>query len=445
MVAVFSDQFHSFIDEPSSANLTATRVAIRGWCYHRGGASIMAVRARIGFSVYVGIYGIPRPDVEAAYGDPGGRTSGFEIAVTLPVSACTVLLEAKVADTWHGFRDFRVGPRRGALLGERWRWGRLWAKAWLGWPIWRALRAEERRFLLAWARQRNLLTIGVWNQYPPREISHERFPKPRLAASSLPKVSIVPPSFNQKKFLEQAMLSVLEQTGVRIEYVVQDGGSTDGSVALIQRHAGRLKGWASAADGGQAAAVQQGFRKMESAPDDIMAYLNSDDVLVAGAVRFVAEYFARHPAIDVVYGHRILIDANGLEVGRWITPRRRCDDLRMHDFVPQETLFWRKRIWDRVGGIAPEFQFALDWDLLLRFQDAGAKFARLPWFLGCFRLHPDQKTQTWIDKVGKFESDGLRARNFAASPATDELLIAMEQAQFDSALVYTLLKKGVRV
>ncbi len=176
-----------------------------------------------------------------------------------------------------------------------------------------------------------------------------------------------------------------------------------------------------------------------------MMYLNSDDLLMEGAVRFVAEYFARHPEVDVVYGHRVLIDDDGLEVGRWMTPRPACSDLRLHDFVPQETVFWRRRVWDRVGGIDTSFKFALDWDLLLRLSAAGARFARVPWFLGGFRLHSTQKTRTRLEDSGIPEMDALRRRTFGRVPTYDELHLSMRRAQLDSALVYALLERGWRV
>ena len=141
-----------------------------------------------------------------------------------------------------------------------------------------------------------------------------------------------------------------------------------------------------------------------------MAWINSDDFYLPGALRFVADYFARHPEVDVLYGHRILVDEQSREVGRWFLPRHSDEILRLNDFVPQETLFWRRRIWDRVGGIDPSFKFAMDWDLLLRFADAGARIVRVPYFLACFRLHPAQKTSAAMHHYGQAEIDRLRHR-----------------------------------
>jgi hypothetical protein len=176
-----------------------------------------------------------------------------------------------------------------------------------------------------------------------------------------------------------------------------------------------------------------------------MGYLNSDDALMPGALRFAAEYFARHPSVDVVYGHRVLVDEAGREVGRWFAPRRSCDDLRLQDLIPQEALFWRKRIWDRVGGVDRSFQFAVDWDLLLRFTAAGARIARLPWFLGIFRLHPNQKSQARMDELGVPEMDRLRERSLGRAATREELVASMRRAQIDSTLLRRWMRRGWRI
>jgi hypothetical protein len=98
-----------------------------------------------------------------------------------------------------------------------------------------------------------------------------------------------------------------------------------------------------------------------------MAWFNSDD-LVAPRALGSSPVFRAHPDVDVVYGHRIIIDDADREIGRWIMPRHEPASIEWIDYVPQETLFWRKRAWDLAGGIDPSFQFALDWDLLARFQ-----------------------------------------------------------------------------
>lgn len=160
-------------------------------------------------------------------------------------------------------------------------------------------------------------------------------------------------------------------------------------------------------DAGQANALNLGFLQ---ATGEVMGYLNADDLLLPGALHYVASSFARRPEADVVYGHRVLIDESGHEVGRWVLPPHDDEILSWADYIPQETVFWRRRIWERAGGrIDESFQFALDWDLLLRFRSAGATFVRLPRFLAAFRVHPDQKTSQ-LTEIGAQEMERLRQR-----------------------------------
>ncbi|MES2212651.1 MAG: glycosyltransferase, partial [Pseudomonadota bacterium] len=131
-----------------------------------------------------------------------------------------------------------------------------------------------------------------------------------------------------------------------------------------------------------------------------------------------ADYFTQHPDIDVVYGNRILIDSQDQVIGEWILPKHTNHILSWVDYVPQETLFWRRKIWDAAGGgIDETFHFAMDWDLLIRFKNAGARFAHVPRFLGCFRVHDEQKTNQHIARVGTEEMRRLRVREHKYEPS----------------------------
>jgi glycosyltransferase involved in cell wall biosynthesis len=254
--------------------------------------------------------------------------------------------------------------------------------------------------------------------YPPRPVRAETFPAP-APGLSVPKLTIVTPSYQQARYLGETMRSVLEQK-TPVEYIVQDGGSTDGSVDLIKRLAAahaiaaadspRLADWSSAKDQGQADAIARGFAKTSGSPEDVMGWINSDDYYLPGALAHVAGYFARHPEVDVIYGHRIVVNEESQEIARWFLPRHDPAVLRLNDFVPQETLFWRRRVWDRVGGLDTSFHFAIDWDLLLRLQAAGARIVRLPYFLACFRSHAAQKTSAVMHSTGQREITLLRER-----------------------------------
>lgn len=224
-----------------------------------------------------------------------------------------------------------------------------------------------------------------------------------------PLISIVTPSYNQGRFLEETIKSVLDQNYPRLEYAIQDGGSKDESAALIEKYRSKLVHGESRRDKGQGNAINLGFA--HACKGEIMAYLNSDDLLMPGSLNYVASYFAAHPEVDVVYGHRIIVDHHSQEVGRWVLPAHSERMLLWADYVPQETLFWRRRVWDKAGGkIDESFQFALDWDLLLRLRDVGARFQRLPRFLGAFRIHPTQKTSAELASTGTPEMNRIRER-----------------------------------
>ena len=268
--------------------------------------------------------------------------------------------------------------------------------------------------LLFRVTQRLRPRIFKLKQYGPRPLSVPSHYHRTTPPEDPPSISIVTPSYNQAEFLERTLTSVLDQGYPRLQYVVQDGGSSDDSVELIRRHAHRLFYWNSQGDAGQANAINLGFRHTTG---EIMAYLNSDDMLLPGSLAAVARFFANHPDVDLVYGQRIVIDEHDGEVGKWVLPRHDNDLLTWVDYIPQETMFWRRRIWEKAGGLMDEnFQFAMDWDLILRFRQIGAKMVRIPRFLGAFRVHSQQKTSKSMADVGKQEMDRLRKRTIGFVP-----------------------------
>jgi glycosyltransferase involved in cell wall biosynthesis len=234
--------------------------------------------------------------------------------------------------------------------------------------------------------------VGELSQYSPiplkipKHYSESAISSPHV----LPVVSIVTPSRNQAQFVERTIKSVLDQNYPNLEYIFQDGASADGTNLIVEKYRLQLKQIESCQDTGQANAINRGFRH---ATGDILAWLNSDDILLPGTIAYVVNFFLKHPEVDVVYGHRIIIDEHDQEIGRWILPPHDQNILIWIDYIPQETLFWRRQIWEKAGGhIDESYHFALDWELLLRFRDVGAKFIRLPRFLAAFRAHSYQKS-----------------------------------------------------
>ncbi len=256
--------------------------------------------------------------------------------------------------------------------------------------------------------------LGHLHQYPPRPLNLSSLKDVEVPAPVPPRISIVTPSYQQGAFIERTIKSVLEQGYPNLEYIVQDGGSSDQTVSVLKAYERQLAAWRSGKDNGQSQAINLGFA---DSTGEIMAWLNSDDLLLPGALAYVANYFVLHPEIDVVYGDRLLINEDDLEIGRWIMPSHHSRMLSWADYVPQETLFWRRSVWEKAGGrIDESFHFAMDWDLMVRFRDAGARFAHLPRFLGAFRVHPHQKTSAEINEAGVQEMTRIRERLHVVLP-----------------------------
>lgn len=281
--------------------------------------------------------------------------------------------------------------------------------------------AATRR-LPAWCKPR----LAQFDQYKPRPLTVPKTYVVEEIPSNAPAISVITPSLNQGRYIEQALSSVLDQGYPNLEYVVQDGGSTDGTAQILERYGPRITSWSTQPDRGQADAINRAFAKTSG---EILAFLNADDILLPGALAYVGRFFAEHPDVDVVYGHRIVVDDRGQEVGRWVLPPHDDRSLRWVDYVPQETAFWRRRIWERSGAsVSEEYELVFDWELFLRFLDAGARFARLPRFVAAVRSHPGQKSQRYL-QGGEIECRTLRAAHLGREPSDGEIAAAIRGYQ----------------
>jgi glycosyltransferase involved in cell wall biosynthesis len=182
-----------------------------------------------------------------------------------------------------------------------------------------------------------------------------------------PKISIVTPNYNQATFLEQTILSVLNQGYPNLEYIIIDGGSTDGSVEIIRKYETQLAYWISEHDGGMYEAIQKGFDKSSG---EIMAWINSDDMYHPKALFTVADIFHHIKEVNWLVG----ADTGYDEMGRTtrIAQSRAFTkfDFWAHDYcwIQQESCFWRRSLWEKVGGsLNTQLHFAGDFDLWLRF------------------------------------------------------------------------------
>ena len=440
--SVVTPSFEGAVEAPLRGHATASHFVVRGWCYERTGIPIRAVRLNCAGRTFAGTYGHDRLNLFAALGGSlaeGGL--GFEVPVGLGTPAVRCALEAQIADgTWHHVLTLPLQLASGSR--ER-NWRAFWRQAWRGEPdVWHDLSEEERDFAAASMRVRGWFNLALAPQRPPRPVAFESFPTDPITPTDLPRLTVVTPSFQQATFLEDAITSVLDQDGVGIDYIIEDGGSTDGSVDIIRRYEARLAHSHSGPDAGQGDAIARGFARRPGAPSDLMMFLNADDVMLPASRDSYRSTLATHPDIDVSLRSPRAPQRGRPRGGPVVYAEARMPGLAFHDLILQETLFWRRRIWDRVGGIDPTLQFALDWDLLLRFQAAGARFARMPWFLGGFRIHARQKTQTQLERGRLARNHALRRRTSGPDPTADELHAAMRRAQVDSALVWPRFSVG---
>lgn len=207
-----------------------------------------------------------------------------------------------------------------------------------------------------------------------------------------PLVSVVTVSYNQASFLVECMESILSQSYPAIEYIVIDGGSTDGSVEIIERFASRLAYWHSRRDDGAADALNQGF---ERAHGCIFACLNSDDILKPDTVQEWVNAFARHPGAHVVYGDLEIIDAQGLpshlpgkrvsvfRAGRWSLRSHAADAL----VIPQQSAAWKSKVHHTVGGFNTANKSCWDGEFFAKAAMLGFRFHQIPRILASFRVH----------------------------------------------------------
>jgi glycosyltransferase involved in cell wall biosynthesis len=205
----------------------------------------------------------------------------------------------------------------------------------------------------------------------------------------LPKISVVVPSFNQARYLGSTLESILKQRYPNLEIIIMDGGSRDGSVDIIKSYEKSISYWVSQPDGGQTNALIEGFGRSTG---DIQCWLNSDDQFVGDCLFEVAEYFQEHPDRDAVFGDAIWIDAND-EVITWKReiPFQRFVWLHTFNYIPGMSMFWRRSIYEKVGGIDPQFQLAMDGDLWIRFAESGARIGKTRKIWSRMRYYPEQK------------------------------------------------------
>lgn len=215
-------------------------------------------------------------------------------------------------------------------------------------------------------------------------------------ADNHPLVTIITPSYNQAEYLEQTLLSVLRQDYPNLEYLVVDGGSTDGSVEIIRKYGDRLAWWVSEKDKGQADAINKGFRR---ATGKYVAWLNSDDVYLPGTIHKAVETLEARPNVGMVYGKLLSINARGEHINTIKYRPFALEDLLAFFIIGQPTVFMRREVLEQAGHLSEDYNYLLDHHLWLRFAAlSGLHYTPEPW--AAARYHPTAKNMAQAEHFG---------------------------------------------
>jgi len=207
--------------------------------------------------------------------------------------------------------------------------------------------------------------------------------------SELPGIAVVTPSFDAVRYISSTIQSVLDQEYPRLDYLVMDGGSLDGTSRVLESFGSRIR-FVSRKDQGQADAIRTGF---EQTHGEILTWLNADDTFAPGALNKVAAFFAAHPDVALVYGNANYIDAAGRVIAPCVhiepfNPRRLY---HYSDFIVQPAAFFRRSAYEAVGGLDPTLHYGMDYDLWIKLARQ-FKVAYLPEHLANYRWLTDNKT-----------------------------------------------------
>ena len=209
-------------------------------------------------------------------------------------------------------------------------------------------------------------------------------------------VSIITPSFNQSAYLEQTLQSVLNQDYANIEYIVMDGGSTDSSVDIIKKYSSRLVFWTSERDRGQADAINNG---MTHAHGEILAWLNSDDYYLPGAISSAVKIFGQNPDVVMIYGNMLAVNETGQTINTLKYQQLTLEDLLCFQIIGQPAVFFRREAFERSGGLDTAFHFLLDHQLWIKIAWQG-KILHVNQTWSAARYHAEAKNRARAAEFG---------------------------------------------
>lgn len=236
-----------------------------------------------------------------------------------------------------------------------------------------------------------------------------------------PKILIITPSFNQGRFLEDTILSVLNQNYSNLEYIIIDGGSTDYSVEIIRKHQKHLAYWVSEKDKGQSHAINKGLAKGKG---EIIGWLNSDDTYLPGTLETVAKAFERFPEYDVVYGDQVLTDEDGVFLRTKHELPYSYHRLIYHMYQSQPATFFKRSVYEKLGGINEDLHYCMDHEFFLRI-GKDCKVLHLPIALATYRLHAAAKSAAHGESRHRNEQHALTKKylpKYTGSPTLNKVL-----------------------
>jgi glycosyltransferase involved in cell wall biosynthesis len=239
--------------------------------------------------------------------------------------------------------------------------------------------------------------------------------------ASYPKISIVTPSFNQAQYLERTIKSIVNQGYPDLEYIILDGGSTDGSPEIIERYVRNLSYWRSHPDKGQGNAIWQGI---EMATGDVFAWLNSDDVYLPGTLDFIGRYFAEHPACRIVAGNCLRIGEDGRILNKFFcNPSQSVKSMVFWGcWCLQPAVFWRRDLLLDAGPIDPNLVLAFDSEFAIRYTRL-AHWHKVERFLAGIRIHPQTKTSRLRELSNKEHAEYIRRYDYYQAHTIERLML----------------------
>lgn len=219
-----------------------------------------------------------------------------------------------------------------------------------------------------------------------------------------PRITLVTPSFNQAQYLEETIQSVINQKYPNLEYIVLDGGSTDGSIEIIKKYSQHISYWLSKPDDGQADAIYKGFNR---ASGEIISWLNSDDLLCKNALFKVADHFIKNRNLGLIFGDAFLIDENS-KLKNFLFSSSSFDDYKYGaSGIFQGSVFYTKEAYEKAGRINPNLNCAMEYELFFKIYKL-FDVQHISDFIGCYRIHPLAKSSNLKD-IARRECESIFA------------------------------------